>query len=73
MWWWLGAQTALLAVALLAGPSCAQAPGDAHHICTVELAAQHPVYPNNIKRLMDSADYQNLMAPGSCVADCQCR
>ena len=61
MWWWLRAQTALLAIGILAGPSCAQAPGDEQRICTELLAALHPVYPNNVKRLMDTADYENLI------------
>ena len=44
------------------GPSRSQAPGDADTTCTVTLAEQHPVYPSNIKVLMDSADYQYLIA-----------
>ena len=48
-------------VLLLVGPSRSQAPGDADTICTVTLAEHHPVYPSNIKVLMDSADYQNLI------------
>ena len=45
----------------LVGWSTSQAPGDADTFCTVDLVSQHPVYPNNIRVLMDSADYLNLI------------
>ena len=45
----------------LVGWSASQAPGDADTFCTVDLVSQHPIYPNNIRVLMDSADYQNLL------------
>ena len=55
----------VVSVLLLVGPSRSQAPGDADTVCTVLFAEQHPVYPNNIKVLMDSADYQNLITTGT--------
>ena len=58
----LSAVSCVVSVLLLVGPSRSQAPGDADTTCTVTLAVQHPVYPSNIKVLMDSADYQNLIA-----------
>ena len=51
----------LLITLQLVGWSASQAPGDADTFCTVDLVSQHPVYPNNIRVLMDSADYQNLI------------
>ena len=58
----LSAVSCVVSVLLLVGTSRSQAPGDADTVCTVTLAVQHPVYPSNIKVLMDSADYQNLIA-----------
>ena len=58
----LSAVSCVVSVLLLVGPSRSQAPGDADTICTVILAEQHPVYPSNVKVLMDSADYQNVIS-----------
>ena len=62
MWWLLRTQTILLAVVLLAGFSCSQSPGDADAVCTETLAKHRPTYPSNIRTLMDSADYENLIS-----------
>ena len=56
------AVSCVVSVLLLVGPSRSQAPGDADTVCTVTLVTQHPVYPNYIRVLMDSANYQNLIA-----------
>ena len=61
----LSAVSCVVSVLLLVGPSRSQAPDDADTVCTVTLAQQHPVIPSNIKVLMDSADYQNLISTGT--------
>ena len=63
---WLLAVTVVLS--LLSGWSCAQAPGDAQSFCTETLPSfgvNILDYPPEVKPLMDSRHYQQLLPPST--------
>ena len=55
----------IIPLALVIGWSYSQAPGDGDDFCFTTLGSLHPTYFANMRPIMDSRDYINLLEPGS--------
>ena len=54
----------IIPLALMIGWSYSQAPGDGDEFCFTTLGSLHPTYFANMRPIMDSRDYRNLLEPG---------
>ena len=54
----------IIPLALMIGWSYSQAPGDFDDFCFTTLGSLHPTYFANMRPIMDSRDYRNLLEPG---------
>ena len=55
----------IIPFALMIGWSYSQAPGDGDDFCFTTLGSLHPTYFANMRPIMDSRDYRNLLEQGT--------
>ena len=55
----------IIPFALMIGWSYSQAPGDGDDFCFTTLGSLHPTYLANMRPIMDSRDYRNLLEQGT--------